>query len=99
MMPKRIADIPVGKPITDMTGSGPFKVAEFKPGVVTVYVKNTDYVPRKEPASGMAGGKVVNVDKVVWNVMPDALTTANALMGGEIEIGRASCRERVCPYV
>src|SRR3546814_3971807 len=74
-------------------------VAEFKPGVVTVYVKNTDYVPRKEPASGMAGGKVVNVDKVVWNVMPDALTTANALMGGEIEIGRASCRERVCPYV
>ena len=37
----------------------------------TVYAKNTDYVPRKEPASGLAG-KVVNVDKVEWNVMPDA---------------------------
>ena len=39
-----------------MTGSGPFKIVEFKPGVKTVYAKNTDYVPRKEPASG-GGGK------------------------------------------
>lgn len=85
MMPKRVAEVPIGKPITDMTGSGPFKVAEFKPGVKTVYVKNTDYVPRKEPASGLAGGKVVNVDRVEWDVMPDALTTANALLGGEID--------------
>ena len=85
MMPKRIAEQAIGKPITDMTGSGPFKVAEFKPGVKTVYVKNTDYVPRKEPVSGLAGGKVVHVDKVEWDVMPDALTTANALLGGEID--------------
>ena len=33
MMPKRIADLAIGQPITDMTGSGPFKVIEFKPGV------------------------------------------------------------------
>ncbi|KAG1221023.1 hypothetical protein G6F68_021042 [Rhizopus microsporus] len=65
-----------------MTGSGPFKVIEFKPGVKTVYAKYAAYVPRKEPASGLAGGKVVNVDKVEWDVMPDALTTANALLGG-----------------
>ena len=73
MMPKRIAEQAIGQPITDMTGSGPFKIVEFKPGVKTVYAKNTDYVPRKEPASSLAaGGKVVNVDKVEWNVMPDA---------------------------
>lgn len=85
MMPKRIADQPIGQPITDMTGSGPFKVAEFQPGVKTVYVRNTDYRPRPEAASGLAGGKVVNVDKVEWDVMPDALTAANALLGGEID--------------
>ncbi|ARP93649.1 ABC transporter substrate-binding protein [Bordetella genomosp. 13] len=85
MMPRRIAETPLGKPITDMTGSGPFKVAEFNPGVRTVYVKNPDYAPRSEPASAMAGGKVVKVDKVVWEVMPDALTAANALLGGEID--------------
>ena len=41
-----------------MTGSGPFKVVEFKPGVKTVYVKNAAYVPRPEPAQ-LAGGKRV----------------------------------------
>ena len=32
-----------------MTGSGPFKLVEFKPGVKTVYVKNAAYVPRRNP--------------------------------------------------
>lgn len=85
MMPLRVAQTPIGQPITDMTGSGPFKLSEFKPGVRTVYSKNTDYVPRSEPASGMAGGKVVHVDRVEWIVMPDALTAANALLAGEID--------------
>ena len=31
-----------------------------------VYVKNTDYVPRKEPPSWASGGKVVKVDRVEW---------------------------------
>ena len=29
MMPKRIAEQAIGQPITDMTGSGPFKIVEF----------------------------------------------------------------------
>jgi peptide/nickel transport system substrate-binding protein len=33
----------------------------------------------------MAGGKVVNVDKVVWSTMPDASTAINALLGNEID--------------
>lgn len=85
MMPKRIADTTIGMPITDMTGSGPFKLTTLRPGVQTVYIKNTDYVPRKEPASSLAGGKVVNVDKVVWDVMPDAMTATNALLNGEVD--------------
>ena len=31
-----------------------------------VYVKNTKYKPRAEPPSGLAGGKVVKVDRVEW---------------------------------
>ena len=69
-----------------MTGSGPFKLVEFKPGVKTVYVKNAAYVPRPEPASSLAGGKRVKVDRVEWLVMPDHLTTANALTSGEIDL-------------
>ncbi|RXH17449.1 ABC transporter substrate-binding protein [Bradyrhizobium guangzhouense] len=87
MMPKRLAETPVDKQIPEQIGSGPFKFVqdEFQPGVKSVYVKNTDYVPRKEPPSWTAGGKVVKVDRVEWITMPDAQTALNALQSGDID--------------
>ncbi|MGY3588348.1 peptide/nickel transport system substrate-binding protein [Bradyrhizobium sp. USDA 4341] len=87
MMPKRLAETPPDKPIPEQIGSGPFKFvqAEFQPGVKAVYVKNNDYVPRKEPASWTAGGKVVKVDRVEWVTMADAQTAMNALQSGDID--------------
>src|SRR5271156_5998993 len=76
MMPKRLAETPPGQQIKEQIGSGPFKFvqAEFQPGVKAVYVKNTDYVPRKEAPSWTSGAKVVKVDRVEWITMPDAQT-------------------------
>lgn len=87
MMPKSIADTPATQAITQYIGSGPFKMvtAEFKPGVQVVYEKNTDYLPRSEQASGLAGGKKVLVDRVKWIATPDAMTSVNALVSGEID--------------
>jgi len=87
MMPKRIADTPSSQPIKEYIGSGPFKfvASEFRPGLKVVYEKNKDYVPRSEPASWTAGGKVVNVDRVEWISMPDSLTATNALLNHEID--------------
>src|SRR3977135_109398 len=87
MMPKRLAETPAGQQIKEQIGSGPFKFvqAEFQPGVKAVYEKNTDYVPRKEPASWTSGGKVVKVDRVEWLTMPDTQTAANALQSGDID--------------
>ncbi|MHC2333697.1 ABC transporter substrate-binding protein [Bradyrhizobium sp. USDA 4454] len=87
MMPKRLAETPPDKPVPEQIGSGPFKFvqAEFQPGVKAVYVKNKDYVPRKEPASWTAGGKVVKVDRVEWVTMADAQTAMNALQSGDID--------------
>ncbi|KRP89563.1 peptide/nickel transport system substrate-binding protein [Bradyrhizobium sp. USDA 4503] len=87
MMPKRLAETPPDKPIPEQIGSGPFKFvqAEFQPGVKAVYEKNKDYVPRKEPASWTAGGKVVKVDRVEWVTMADAQTAVNALQSGDID--------------
>jgi peptide/nickel transport system substrate-binding protein len=87
MMPKRVAETPPDKAITDTIGSGPFKfvTAEYQPGVKVVYEKNPDYKPRSEPASALAGGKVVKVDRVEWVTMPDAQTAVNALNAGEID--------------
>src|SRR5215470_13830861 len=87
MMPKRLAETPDGQQIPEQIGSGPFKFvqAEFQPGVKAVYEKNPDYVPRKEPASWTAGGKVVKVDRVEWLTMADAQTAVNALQSGDID--------------
>lgn len=87
MMPKRVAETPADQPITDYTGSGPFRFVteEFQPGVKAVYAKFADYVPRTEPASWAAGGKTVKVDRVEWVAMSDQQTAANALLTGEID--------------
>lgn len=87
MMPKRIAETDPGKQIGEFVGSGPFifKADEWKPGEKTVYVRNPNYVPRKEPASGLSGGKVAKVDRVEWLAIPDHMTAVNALLAGEID--------------
>jgi peptide/nickel transport system substrate-binding protein len=88
VLPKRVADTPADKQIDDNTGSGPFifKKDEWKPGERVVYVKNPRYKPRKELASGTAGGKVVQVDRFEWVIIKDPQTQANALAAGEIDI-------------
>lgn len=88
IMPKRIADTPGTTQITEAIGSGPymFKKDEYRPGSKVVYVRNPKYVPRKEPASGTAGGKVVHLDRVEWIMLPDAQTQANALVSSSVDL-------------
>lgn len=57
----------------------------MKPVNKIVYVKFDKYKPRDEPASGLAGGKRVNVDRVEWLAMPDQQQAVNALLSGEID--------------
>ena len=91
MMPKRVADTDPNTQITDYTGSGPFvfRKDEWKPGEKAVYVKFDRYKPRSEAPSGMAGAKVVKVDRVEWLAMPDQQTQVNALLNGEIDLVEA----------
>ena len=88
IMPERVAKTSATENLTDVTGSGPFRMVkdEWSPGAKVVYVKNERYVPRAEAPSGLAGGKQAKVDHAEWLYMPDAQTGANALMAGEIDI-------------
>lgn len=87
MLPKRVAETDPNKPISDYTGSGPFtfKKDEFVSGDKAVYVKNEGYVPRNEPASLAAGGKVVKVDRVEWVRMPSQAAAVDALIAGKVD--------------
>ena len=88
MMPERVAKTDPNQQITEAIGSGPFvfKKDEWVPGNKVVYVKNAAYVPRKEPADGLSGGKVVKVDRVEWLYIPDQNTAMAALANGEADI-------------
>jgi peptide/nickel transport system substrate-binding protein len=88
MLPERFAKLPDGSRDFQAIGSGPFifKRDEWRPGDRTVYLRNPKYVPRSEPPDGMAGGKVVKVDRLEWVAMPDVNTAANAIMAGEVDV-------------
>ena len=87
MMPERLAKTDPYKQIPEAVGSGPFKFvkAEWVPGNKAVFVKNTEYVPRKEPPSFASGGKVAKVDRVEWLYIPDSATASAALNAGEAD--------------
>jgi peptide/nickel transport system substrate-binding protein len=87
IMPKRLAETDPNQAVAEVVGSGPFKFAkdEWVPGSKVVFVKNTDYVPRSEPANSFSGGKVVKVDRVEWVVLPDPQSAIQALNRGQID--------------
>jgi peptide/nickel transport system substrate-binding protein len=81
------ADRPENQEITEPIGSGPFRyvASERVSGHRVVFERYADYAVRPEPPDGLAGGKIVKVDRVEWTIMPDATTTAEALANGEID--------------
>ncbi len=87
IMPARIAATPDGEQIRELIGSGPFRFVkdEWEPGRRAVYVRNPDYVPRRERARGSTGGKRVHVDRVVWRSIGDQAAAATALETGEVD--------------
>ena len=71
-----------------VVGSGPFTFdkKEWVPGAKVVFHRWAGYQPRPEPADGFAGGKVVHVDRVEWQILPDAAVALQALQRGEVDI-------------
>jgi peptide/nickel transport system substrate-binding protein len=87
MMPERLAQTDPFKPVTEMTGSGPFRfnAAERLAGARVVYDRNPDYLPREDASSFTAGAKRVHFNRVEWQVLPDPATAAAALRNGEVD--------------
>ena len=73
--------------IKEYIGSGPFRFNrdEYRPGARLVYERFEGYVPRREPASGFAGGKVVKLDRVELVPMPDPSIAYAAIRAGEVD--------------
>ena len=87
IMPERLARTDANTQVREVVGSGPYRFVreEFVAGSRAVYLRNEQYVPRSEPVSIFAGGKVVHFDRVEWLVLPDPATAAAALQAGEVD--------------
>ena len=87
MMPKRLAETDAFEQVPESVGSGPYVFVkdEWVPGAKVIYVKNQAYVPRSEPASGAAGGKLAHFDRFEWHYIPDDQSKMNALINGEVD--------------
>jgi peptide/nickel transport system substrate-binding protein len=81
------ANRPDNAELTEPIGSGPFRyvASERVSGHRVVFDRFADYAVRPEPPDGLAGGKIVKVGRVEWDILPDATTTAEALANGEID--------------
>ncbi|MER9470528.1 ABC transporter substrate-binding protein [Mesorhizobium sp. M0482] len=87
IMREKDAKLPPTEQVTDNIGSGPFKFnhALAKPGASFTYDRNEQYVPRNEAPDGLAGGKIVKVDRVIWQNISDQQTAVAALQAGETD--------------
>jgi peptide/nickel transport system substrate-binding protein len=87
IMPERIAKTDPFTQITEYVGSGPFRFArnEWVPGARASFQRFDGYTPREEAGTWLAGAKRAMVDRVEWNVVPDAATASAALQSGEVD--------------
>ncbi len=84
--PKEVADkFPPDQRITEFIGTGPFKLAEWKPDQYIRMVRFDDYKPRSEPASGYGGAKIAYLDELRWIPVPDAASRAAQVESGDLD--------------
>ncbi len=88
IMPERLANTDPFTQVTEMVGSGPFrfKADERVVGARVVYERFDGYTPLPSGKPNWTSGpKIVNFDRVEWQVVPDPSTAAAALQAGEVD--------------
>ncbi|MBR0645006.1 ABC transporter substrate-binding protein [Plastoroseomonas hellenica] len=99
MMPARLAQMDAAVPVPEVIGSGPFLFLrnEWRPGERASFIPNPRYRPRAEPADGLAGGKVVRIDRLDLLSISDQSTRAAALQAGELDFLEIAPLDFVAP--
>ena len=84
--PKEIAEkfLPEIK-VTEYVGTGPFKLAEWKPDQYIRMVRFDDYKARNEKPNGYGGGKTAHLDEIRWIPVPEVATRVAQVETGELE--------------
>src|SRR5262245_22237738 len=84
--PKEIAEkFKPAEKVTEFVGTGPFKLADWKPDQYIRMTRFDEYKSRSEPPNGYGGGKTVWVDELRWLPVPDVATRVAQMETGELD--------------
>jgi peptide/nickel transport system substrate-binding protein len=84
--PKEIAEkFPAEVKVTEYVGTGPFRLAEWKPDQYIRMVRFDEYRSRSEKPNGYGGGKTAYVDEIRWIPVPEVATRVAQVETGELE--------------
>jgi len=79
-----------GKPLevkgADLIGTGPYRLAEWKPDQYVRLVRFAGYASRPEPSNYMAGARHAYLDEIRFVPVPDDLTRVAGLISGEYDL-------------
>src|SRR5260370_17629718 len=70
---------------TEYIGTGPFKLAEWKPDQYIRMVRFDDYKSRNEKPNGYGGGKTAYLDEIRWVPVPEVATRVAQVETGELD--------------
>jgi peptide/nickel transport system substrate-binding protein len=84
--PKEIAEkfAPEVK-VTEYVGTGPYRLAEWKPDQHIRMVRFDDYKSRNEKPNGYGGGKTAYLDEIRWVPVPEVATRVAQVETGELD--------------
>ncbi len=84
--PKEIAEkFPPEVKATEWVGTGPYKLAEWKPDQYIRMVRFDDYKSRNEKPNGYGGGKTAYLDEILWQPVPEVATRVAQVETGELD--------------
>ena len=81
IMPERVATAP--DPLQDFTGTGPFKLIEYKPDTWVRVGKFAQYVSPPGKTDGYVGRREALVDEIRFLPSPNPTTRADGLLAGQ----------------
>jgi len=73
----------IATPLTDIVGTGPYRLKERKPDQYTVLARFDQYAARSEPASGYAGKREALLDELRFVPVPNATTRVEGVLAGQ----------------
>ena len=83
--PKEVVDATGEGQLKEYVGTGPFRFVEHRPDRHIKLARFDGYVPRAEPASGLAGQRVAHVDEILFLPVPDYATRQAGMVTGEYD--------------